>query len=365
MKLGTARARRAMRRHLAALGALLLCAASLLAMPACASSHMGTDACADGAAGSPITRECFSQQYVEAACEVLGRAPIQYYGVAAILWSDRAACRASAAADEASYAADLAPDGPLVFDPVAAAACLDLLRRGHGPDDEQAIVCRGVYSAPDATVGNPCVRYRCAVGARCEVSPTCAVGRCVALGEPGAVCDGTLQCASSGEAIGFCWWEGGRAHCVQRVVEDLLLGGTCSSPPPDDGEVLRFCAPRHECVSGACAPRTAYPFGDDCVGGLCAPGRYCVYASQRCETPVVLARGAACISAIDTSAAAFCDIAAGLACDLVTHTCEPLGDGSPGARCGGGASVATNVCRAGLLCIDGRCSSARACSDAA
>lgn len=324
-------------------------------------SHVRTDACGDGSAGSSISRECFSQQYVEAACDVLAREPIYYYGVTAVLWSDPAACRAATAADEASYAADLAPDGPLAFDPVAAASCLDLLHRGYFPNDDAALVCRRVYFAPDATVGSPCVRYECATGARCEVFPDCSVGRCVALSPPGTACSGSYECASSGAAIGLCVGTGISSHCVQWIVEDAPLGGACDPTAPLDG-VLHGCAPLLACVAGVCAPATPHPLGDDCSGsGWCAPGRYCT-VSLRCETPVVLSRGAPCVAAGDRSAGAFCDIAAGLACDLVSHTCEPLGDGSAGAPCGGGASVATDVCRAGLLCVDGRCVNAPACA---
>jgi hypothetical protein len=330
-------------------------------MPACAMSHARTDACSDDAAGSSITRECFSQRYVEAACEVLARGAIQYYGVTAVLWSDPAACRAATAADEASYAADLAPDGPLAFDPVAAASCLDLLHRGHSPNEDVALACRRVYSAPEATAGSPCTRYACAIGARCEVFPDCSVGRCVALGAPGAACSGSYECASRGEAIGLCVNTGTSSHCVQWVVEEAPLGGACDVTEPLHG-VLHGCAPLLACVAGVCAPATPHPFGDDCsVYNWCAPGKYCA-ASLRCETPVVLSRGASCVAASDRSASAFCDIAAGLACDLVTHTCEPLGDGSAGARCGDGISVATVACRAGLLCVDGRCVNAPACA---
>lgn len=333
--------------------------AAVLALVGCAASTVRNEACSDDA-GAALTPECFSERYVEATCAVFGRLPIQYYGILALHFSDPAACRATLRADAEAYAAELGPTGALVFDAVAATQCLERIERGHHPSEEASAACMDVYSAPGALVGAPCVRGRCAVGARCRETPSCRSERCEALVEPGAACNAPLQCESAGDAVGFCVFSD-TARCVQRVVEDVPLGGACSASFGEPGTVYRACGHLAQCVSGVCEPRS-FAVGDDCsVSPWCAPGRYCA-ESRRCEAPTILPRGAACAAASEMSTTAFCDIVAGLVCDLRTRTCEPIGSGTEGERCGGGWSVATDTCRAGLACIGGRCVSAPACS---
>jgi len=335
---------------------------ALLALHGCAVSEVADDACTPRSVGAPITQECFAEELVEATCASVAGDPSMVYGVLAVL-REPEACRASVAADQASLARDLAPVGPFAFDPVAAERCLNRLRRGYYPSNDISLSpCLAVYSAPSAVAGSPCVRFECAADARCEVTDECPGGRCVALSPPGTVCNGGWECASDGEAAGLCWFGEGEdpSRCVQSEVQDIALGDTCA-PPSSEPRVLRLCAAGLACVDGACAPFERITYDDDCsVDGWCGAGTYCA-ASRRCEAPVVLPRGAACVAATLRSASAFCDIAAGLVCDLVSSTCEPLGDGSAGARCGGGWSIATNACRARLECVSGRCATPLEC----
>lgn len=152
------------------------------------------------------------------------------------------------------------------------------------------------YCARTAGDGGVCTP-RVEAGASCESAvctlwAKCTNRSCVALGEPGASCDGVNAChrdlfCDEGvcvprRLVGAACATNDQCEallCVDGVCRNgQLLGGTCGSHA--------FCQFDSRCVVGVCVALPSV--GEPCADGLCASGAKCL--NRTCVDPLVECR---------------------------------------------------------------------------
>lgn len=233
------------------------------------------------------------------------------------------ACRELAAASCANYMTCSSFGMRLQYEDAAACvarrvpSCLaELHAPGNATTPADLSACAAAYaslkSCADYYAGRflaPCLRPGTRPnGAPCRSWGQCASNFCPRWGVCGQCADAPR--AGSPCAFGLC---GTGLLCIQeQCVVPRQPGETC------DANLL------------ACA----YPF--PCLNGVCA-------------IPAATA-GAAC----DPRVSFACDHSQGLNCDANSKTCVSVGFAGPGMPCGKVNGVST-FCRAGGLCVNGRC----------
>lgn len=223
-------------------------------------------------------------------------------------------------------AAEAIAAGRLVYDPDAAATCLDTGRRGPCPSSFDDPSCARVFVGEVAEGGACTARIECAAGADCAdraCTASCCVGTCGApiapaapLAPVGAACQTHFDCVAiaycdagtcrelprnAGDPCLFGCWYGDLTCDVATLtcVEVAGLGEACGAKPCD--AAWAFC-------DGVCAARPG-------EGEACDATRACIPTTW-CDGTACRARGGAgATCANDAQCDYVCDAAAGTCAD--------------------------------------------------
>lgn len=317
------------------------------------------DTASPGARGA-VTVDTFVAEYVPAACAALFACPPTDEDTPArIVFESPARCVERLPVVAAAQFDDLLASlraGRVRLDGAAARRCFDrIATRCAAQGVALTGMCAEALSGTVAS-GEPCWRsLECVAGTWCDhgyaIGSRNCPGTCRPQLEPGRVCTSARECAASLGRAARC--QGGR--CVEAIEgADAAEGAPCGAIALDADTVREVgCAAGLYCattLSGVSTCRPILTEGETCTRFYgCASGLTCLgYAS----TPVLSCRrlnvvddpGGPCDPLWETG---HCNPLAGLVCGAA-RTCERAGDGTRGARCPPGAL--TISCQAGLAC---------------
>jgi hypothetical protein len=292
--------------------------------------------------GLPMTQ--FSAEFGTAACDALEACAGET--VARVFIDAAGGCDSAFIAPYRNAAEPLIEEalarGTVVYDPVAARACLDALEANPCSltnNGSAALACQAVYEGMLPAGGACSLNEECGVDQFCSIEGACP-GTCQARRSSGQACTDERHCAA-----GLTCREG---MCVAPAME----GAGCTE--------LGGCTLGMLCSGGQCRPNDEVLVGTEgascnlMTGPLCADGFSCV-------VDTVAAGGATFVCRAAVAAGADCRLGvpaqcpAGQACagtDLMRldfdGTCAPV----PSTE---GAACDLSGCAAGLRCTDDVC----------